>query len=113
MRPVSSRSRWGSVPAGVHSGGARSSGACRANGRTTNVARPVFRLGAVFDRVYLNSNVLRLAGPEGDDAAHRIVRRHADGDVIPRNNLDSEAAHPAAQLGKHFMAGVALHAIQA
>src|SRR5262245_34231992 len=53
-----------------------------------------------------------LAGPEGDDAADRIVRRHADGQAISGNNLDSEAAHPSAQLGKHFVAGVALHAIQ-
>ena len=53
-----------------------------------------------------------LAGPEGNDAADRIVRRYANGHAISGNNLDSEAAHPAAQLGKHFVAGVALHAIQ-
>ena len=50
---------------------------------------------------------------EGDDAADRIVRRDADGHAIARNDLDAEAAHPAAQLREHFVAGVALHAIQA
>src|SRR4051794_35314244 len=53
-----------------------------------------------------------LACPEGDDAPDRIVRRHADGYAIPGNHFDAEAAHPAAQLGQHFVAGVALHAIQ-
>src|SRR3954467_12703736 len=50
--------------------------------------------------------------PEGDDAPDRIVRRDADGDAIPGNHFDTEAAHPAAQLGQHFMAGVALHTIE-
>ena len=30
----------------------------------------------------------------------------------PGNNLDAEAAHPAAELGEHFVAGVALHAVK-
>jgi hypothetical protein len=53
-----------------------------------------------------------LASAEGDDASDRIVRRHADGDAIPWNHLDSEAAHAAAQLGEDLMALVALHAVQ-
>jgi hypothetical protein len=53
-----------------------------------------------------------LTRSEGDDAADRIVRRHADRDAISGNDLDTKAAHPAAQLREHFMAGVALHAIQ-
>ena len=53
-----------------------------------------------------------LACAEGDDAPDRIVRRHADGYAITRNHLDAEAAHPAAELGQHFVAGVALHAVK-
>ena len=49
---------------------------------------------------------------ECDDAANRIVGRDAYRHAITGNNLDSKAAHPAAQLRKHFMSGVALHAIQ-
>ena len=53
------------------------------------------------------------ASAEGDDAADRIVRRHADGDAISRHYLDPEAAHTAAQLREYLMALVALHAIEA
>jgi hypothetical protein len=53
-----------------------------------------------------------LSGSEGDDAADRIVRRHADGDAIPWHDLDAEAAHAAAQLREHFMAGIALDPIK-
>src|ERR671913_589791 len=84
----------------------------RANVRTTNGAPFWVFLGGVFDRLFWSSNFFRLAGPEGDDAADGIVRRHADGHAISRDNLDSEAAHPAAQLGEHFMPGVALHSVQ-
>lgn len=59
-----------------------------------------------------NSNVSWLAGPEGDDAPNRIVRRHADGDAIPGHDLDAEAAHSTAELGEHFVSGVALHAVK-
>ena len=59
----------------------------------------------------LGSNVFWLASPEGDDAPDGIVRRHADGHAIPGDDLDAEAAHATAQLGKDFVAGVALHAI--
>jgi hypothetical protein len=51
--------------------------------------------------------------PEGDDAAHRVVRRDANGDAISWNHFDSEPAHPAAQLSEYFVAGVALDSIQA
>jgi hypothetical protein len=57
--------------------------------------------------------VFWLTGPEGDDAPDRIVRRDADGDAIPRNYLDAEAAHSSAELGQHFVAGVALHSVKA
>src|SRR5206468_6702357 len=53
-----------------------------------------------------------LAGPEGDDAAHGIVGRNTYGHPIAWHHLDSEAAHPAAQLGEHLMAGITLHAVQ-
>ena len=53
-----------------------------------------------------------LASAEGDDAADRIVGRNADGHAIAGHHLDSEAAHPAAQLRKHLVALVALHAIK-
>ena len=42
-----------------------------------------------------------------------IVRRDADGHAISWNDLDAEAAHSAAQLGQHFVAGVTLHTVQA
>ena len=53
-----------------------------------------------------------LACPEGDDAPDRIVRRDADGDAIPGNYFDAEAAHPAAKLREDLVAGVALHTIK-
>src|SRR5580698_7725534 len=56
--------------------------------------------------------VFWLACAEGDDAPDRIVRRHADGHAISRNDLDAEAAHSAAELGKHLVASVALHAVE-
>ena len=63
-------------------------------------------------RLCWNSNVFWLAGAEGDDAPDGIVRRDADGHAIARNHLDAEAAHSAAELGQHLVAGVALHAVQ-
>src|SRR5437868_3745162 len=59
-----------------------------------------------------NSNGSGLARAERDNAPDRIVRRDADGHAIPRNYLDAEAAHAAAQLGEHFMASVTLHTVQ-
>jgi hypothetical protein len=55
---------------------------------------------------------LRLAGAERDDAADGIVWRDAHRDSIPWDHLDAEAAHSTAQLGQHFVTGVALHAIK-
>jgi hypothetical protein len=52
------------------------------------------------------------ACPEGDDAADRIVRRHAYRHPIAWNDLDTEAAHTAAELCQNLVSGVALHAIQ-
>jgi|SRR6185503_9145874 len=59
------------------------------------------------------SGLRDLSGPEGDDAADRVIGRHTDRDAITRNDFDSEAAHTAAQLCEHFVARVALHAIEA
>ena len=58
-----------------------------------------------------SSNCFWLACAEGDDAPDRIVRRDADGDSIARNHLDAETTHTAAELGEHFVAGIALHAV--
>jgi hypothetical protein len=54
-----------------------------------------------------------LTGPEGDDSANRVVGRDADSDAIAGDDLDTEAAHPAAQLGENFVTCVALDAIKA
>jgi hypothetical protein len=59
-----------------------------------------------------SSNRFWLACAEGDDAPNGIVRRHSDGNAIARDYLDAEAAHSAAELGQHFVAGVALHAVK-
>jgi hypothetical protein len=52
------------------------------------------------------------ASAEGDDAANGIVRGDADGDAIPWNHLDPEAAHAAAQLREYFVALIALHTVE-
>jgi hypothetical protein len=52
-----------------------------------------------------------LSGSERNDAANRVVRRYTDGDSIARNDFDSEAPHPAAQLRQHFMPRVTLDAV--
>src|SRR5262249_7644636 len=62
--------------------------------------------------VVFESNWFWLAGPGGDDAATRIVRRDADGHAVTRHDFDAKAAHAAAELREHFVAGVALHAVQ-
>jgi hypothetical protein len=53
-----------------------------------------------------------LSRPERDDSADRVIGRDADGHAVARHHLDSEAAHPAAQLRQHFVSCVALDAIQ-
>jgi hypothetical protein len=62
--------------------------------------------------VRLCGNSKCLSCAEGNDPADRIVRGYADCHAISWNNFDSKAAHPATQLRQHFMAGVALHAVQ-
>ena len=57
-------------------------------------------------------NVKLLTSAESYDAANRIVGGNADRDAVTRNDLDTEPAHPPAQLRQDFMPGVALHAIQ-
>lgn len=52
-------------------------------------------------------------GPEGDDSADRVIRRHADRHTVTRHYLDPKAPHPAAQLREDLVARIALHAIKA
>lgn len=54
-----------------------------------------------------------LTGPERDDAADRVVWGNPHRDSVARDYLDTEAAHPAAQLGQHFVAGITLHTVEA
>ena len=53
-----------------------------------------------------------LAGAERDDSANWVVRRDADGHPVAGDHFDAKASHSTAQLGEHFVALVALHAIQ-
>ena len=55
----------------------------------------------------------RRAGPESYDAANRVIGGNPDGDPVPRDYLDAKAAHPAAQLGQHFVAGITLDTVEA
>ena len=68
--------------------------------------------GGGFCRLCWSSNGFRSAGAEGNDASHRVVGRDANRDAIPWNNLDAEAPHAAAELGEHFVSGVALYAVE-
>ena len=52
------------------------------------------------------------ASAESDDAPDRVVGRDTYCHAVTRNNFDSEAAHAAAELCEHFMALIALHAVQ-
>jgi len=63
-------------------------------------------------QVCSSSTVSGLACAEGNDAPDRVVRRDANCDAIAGNYLDAEAAHSAAELGQHFVAGVTLHAVE-
>jgi hypothetical protein len=54
----------------------------------------------------------RLSGAERDDAPDRIVGGDANRDAVTWNDLDTEAAHPPAQLREHFVTGITLDAIQ-
>jgi hypothetical protein len=53
-----------------------------------------------------------LARAEGNDAPHRIVRGNPYGHPIAGHDLDSESAHPTAELREHLVAGVRLDAVQ-
>jgi hypothetical protein len=66
----------------------------------------------VVCQLFWNSNRLWLACTERDDAANGIVRRDANGNPVAWNHFDAEASHAAAQLGKHLMASVTLHAVE-
>jgi hypothetical protein len=54
----------------------------------------------------------RLTCAEGDDAANRVVGRDAYCYPIAGHDFDAEPPHAATELGKHFVAGIALHAVQ-
>jgi hypothetical protein len=62
--------------------------------------------------IYRCCSTTELSSPEGDDSANRVVRGYADGNAVAWNYLDSEAAHPTAQLRQHFVPRVTLHAVQ-
>ena len=53
-----------------------------------------------------------LASAEGDDAPDGIVGRNPNGYPVAWHHLDAKAAHSAAQLRKHLVALVALHAVK-
>src|SRR4029077_9171800 len=59
-----------------------------------------------------SSNRSWLACTERDDATNRIVGRNPNGHPVAWNHFDAEAAHAAAQLREHLMAGVTLHAVE-
>jgi hypothetical protein len=56
--------------------------------------------------------MLCLTGAERDDAANGVVGRNANRHAVARDDFDAETAHTAAELGEHFMPGVALNAIE-
>src|SRR5262245_13804776 len=53
-----------------------------------------------------------LSSAECDDPSNRVVRRDSHRDAIAGDDLDAEAAHPAAELGQDFVTGIALHAVK-
>ena len=117
-----SRSAWQRVPARCRTASVRAT-VGRATGDRRGSARPAGgvaaptaaapRLGrTVWLSVVLDCKWFWLACAEGDDAPDRVVRRDADGDAVTRDDLDAEAAHPAAELGEHLVSGVALHTVK-
>jgi len=54
-----------------------------------------------------------LTGPERDNPPDRVIGRDPNGNAVAGDYLDAEAAHPAAQLGQHFMAGITLDTVEA
>ena len=61
---------------------------------------------------WLSSSRCELASAEGNDAADGIVRGNPNGDSVPGDHLDAEAAHAAAQLRENFVARINLDAIK-
>jgi hypothetical protein len=53
-----------------------------------------------------------LSCSERDDAADRIVWRDTHCHSIAGDDLDTEAAHPAAQLRQHFVPRITLDAVK-
>ena len=68
--------------------------------------------GVLRGSVLYGNSMRKLASAEGDDAPDRVVRGNPNGYSVAWHHLDAEAAHSAAQLRKHFMSLVALHAVQ-
>ena len=52
------------------------------------------------------------ASSEGDDAADRVVGRDTHRYAVTWYNLDSKPAHPATQLGQHFVTLITLDAVE-
>ena len=80
-----------------------------ASARVKNGAVPAAEVAC---QLFWNSNRLWLACTERNDAPNRIVGRDANGNPVAWNHFDAEAAHTAAQLGQHLVAGVTLHAVE-
>src|SRR5579863_3857802 len=104
--PAPFRTPWAQAPA---SAARRDAPAARRLGAGDDPANARSGVAGDGTQLYWNSNSLRLACPEGNDASNRVVRRDADGDAVPGNNLNAEAAHAAAELSEHFVSGVTLH----
>ena len=68
--------------------------------------------GELVYRLFWNPNSIWLACTERDDAPDRVVWRNPHGHPVAWNHLDAEAAHAAAQLCEHFVAGITLHAVK-
>jgi hypothetical protein len=74
--------------------------------------RTVAALSGVTMSCIRVQSVFWLACAEGDDAPDGIIWRDPNGYSIARNHLDAKAAHSAAELGQHFVAGIALYAVK-
>jgi len=70
------------------------------------------RLRRPRDEVLVSKVTRWLSCAEGDDAPDGIVGRDANRHAVTGDDLDSEAAHPSAQLGEYFMTRIALDSIQ-
>ena len=106
-RPVRARA----VPPTAEAHGCAEAGA---NGGRLSVDRapPGVGAGDRGNQLCWSSNRSWLACTERNDAANRIVGGDPDGHPVAWNHFDAEAAHAAAELGQHFVAGVALHTVE-